>query len=292
MRCRGLTSRPRTLSTRVRRGPPCQLQGWYSGPTLAPYLGMTPFPLPRLLVVGGLLLALQGAAAAQAQPALPGYAVLGLDEVRLARGARVQPGAVGSTAGSVRLAPAVAVPGSVVADSVRGARSTRVGRLFCRLVSGGPFGPGTVGGPTVGGSPIPGCRALTTPVVDPALLAPVAVSAGASDLRVPARTGSAPIGPGAYAQVSVGKGSLLQLAGGDYQFRSIQLARAARLVCLEACRIGVAETVRMGPRAQLGAVQGLRPALVRLDVGGSVGVAFFASPRAIGAATILAPAGR
>jgi hypothetical protein len=248
----------------------------------------------RFLVVAvGLLGALRGQAAAQSQPVLREYAVLGLESVQVGTGARVQPGAVGASEGSVRLAAGAAVPGTVVADSVRVARSTRVGRLFCRIVAGGPFGPGTVGGPNAGGSPIPGCRTLTTPVVDPALLAPVPVAPGDGDLRIPDRTGSAPVGPGAFGTVSVGRGSLLQLSGGDYQVRSIRLARTARLVCLEECRIGVAENVRLGGRAQFGAAQGLSPTRVRVDVAGADldGVAFRAGARAVAAGTVFAPGG-
>lgn len=247
---------------------------------------------PLLLVAG--LLGLAGPAAAQSQPALPGYAVLGLESVRVGAGARVQPGAVGATAGTVWLAARAAVPGSVVADSVRIARSTRVGRLFCRLVSGGAFGPGVVGGPTVGGPPVPGCRALATPVVDPALLAPVAVAPGGADLSIPARTGSAPVAAGMFGAVTVGRGALLPLAGGAYQVRSIHLARAARLVCLEDCRIGVAESVRLGPRAQLGVAQGLvRANHARVDIAGAGDdpFVFRTGPKVIVAATIFAPTG-
>jgi hypothetical protein len=231
---------------------------------------------------------------AQSQPELPAYAVLGIDSVRVGRGVRVQPGAVGATAGSVQLGPGAAVNGSVVADSVRVTRSSRVGRLFCRLVTGGAFGRGVVGGPTVGGAPIPGCRVLATPVVDPALLAPIATVPGGADLVIPAHTGSAPIGPGAFGAITVGRGALLQLAGGAYQTRAIRLARGARLVCLEECRIGVAESVRLGRRAQLGAAQGLaRASRARVDIaaGGTEPFAFRSGPKAVVAATIFAPTG-
>jgi hypothetical protein len=242
------------------------------------------------LLAAGLLLGFERSAVGQTQPAPNGFALLGLESVRVGPGVRVQPGAVGATGGSIRLAARTMVPGSVVADSVRVARHARVGRLFCRVASGGAFGPGVVGGPTVGGAPIPGCRALTVPVVDPVLLMPVAVVPGSSDLAVPPRTGSAPVAAGAFGIVTVGRGSLLQLAGGAYQMRSIRLARAARLVCLDACRIGVAESVRVGSRAQLGAAQGLRPDRARIDVAGG-DVAFRTGPRAVVAATIFAPAG-
>ena len=223
------------------------------------------------------LVCLGGPVAAQTQPGLQNYALLGLESVRVGPGARVQPGAVGATAGSVRLAAGVAVPGTVVADSIRLARGTRVGRLFCRIVTGGA---------------ILGCHALGLPVIDPALLSPVAVTAGDTEMRIPARTGGSPVPAGAFGAVSVGRGSLLQLAGGEYQVRSIRLARGARLVCLAECRIGVAETVRLGARAQLGAVDGLPPARVRIDVAASSDdVVFRTGPGATVAGTIFAPGG-
>jgi hypothetical protein len=202
---------------------------------------------------------------------------------------------VTATTGNVRIAASSRVQGAVVAPSVRVARGVRVGRLFCATVSGGVFGPGVVGGPTVSGSTAPaGCLQLTSPVVDPALLAPVAVAPGAGDLSVAPRTASAPVAPGAYGAVVVERGSLLQLAGGgSYQVRSIRLARAARLVCLDDCRIGVAETVTMAPRAQLGAAKGLVDASrVRLDVTGVPLVpAFQSRALAVVAGTVFAPAG-
>ena len=245
------------------------------------------------LLVPALLLALASLAGAQSQPALRSFAILGLDEVRLGPNVRVQRGAVGATTGNVRLAASARVQGAVVAPSVRVARGVRVGRLFCGTVSGGAFGPGVVGGPTVGGAPSSGCLQLTTPVVEPALLAPVPVAPGTGDVSIPARMGSAPLAAGTYGAVVVGRGALLQLAGGAYQARSMRLARTARVVCLDSCRIGVAETVTLGARAQLGAGKGLVDASeVRLDVAGSpVAPAFRAGPNAVVAGTIFSPGG-
>jgi hypothetical protein len=188
-------------------------------------------PTLRLLLATSVLIGLCGPVAAQTQPALRDYAVLGVESVRVGPGTRVQPGAVGATTGSVRLAAGAAVP------------------------------------------------------------VPLAVTAGDADLGIPPRTGGAPVLPGAFGAVSVGRGSLLQLAGGDYQMRSIRLARGAQLVCLAECRIGVAEGVRLGPRARLGAADGLPPARVRVDVGAVDGVAFRTGSRAAVAATIFAPGG-
>jgi hypothetical protein len=205
---------------------------------------------------------------------------------------RVQPGSVGATTGTVRLAPAAQVSGAVVAGTVRVARRVRVGRLFCQVVSGSGFGAGVVGGPTVGGSPVPGCSQLTTPLVDPTLLVSIPVTPGTSDVQLGPRSSSAPLPPGAYGAVKVGRGSLLPLARGAYQMRSIRLSPTARLVCLDDCRIGVAENVRLGPMAQLGAVRGLSADHVRIDVAAGVpGAAFRAGPRTVVSGTVFAPTG-
>jgi len=246
------------------------------------------------LLVAPLVLALAGLAGAQSQPVLHAYAILGIDEVRLAPNVRVRPGAVGATTGNVRLAGASRVQGAVVAPSVRVARGVHVGRLFCGTVSGGVFGGGVVGGPVVGGSTGPGgCLQLTMPVVDPTLLASVPVAPGAEELTIPARTATVPVAPGAYGAVVVRRGALLELAGGAYQVRSIRLASAARLVCLDECRIGVGETVTLAARAQLGAAKGMVDAgEVRLDVAGSpVAPAFRTGPNAVVAGTVFAPTG-
>ena len=238
------------------------------------------------------LLGLPAGAFAQSQPVLRGYAVLGMDLVRIGPSVSVQPGSVGATTGTVRVATAAQVSGAVVAGSVRVARRVRVGRLFCQVVSGGGFGAGVVGGPTVGGSPVPGCAQLTTPLVDPTLLVPIPVTPGTTDEQLAPRSSSAPLAPGAYGAVKVGRGALLQLAGGAYQMRSIRVSPTARLVCLDDCRIGVAENVRLGPMAQLGAVKGLSADHVRIDVAAGVpGAAFRAGPGTVVSGTVFAPTG-
>src|SRR5262249_5132220 len=147
-------------------------------------------------------------------------------------------------------------------------------------------------GPTVGGSPVPGCSQLTMPLVDPTLLLPIPVTPGTVDVQVAPRSSRAPLAPGAYGAVRVGRGSLLQLSEGAYQMRSIRLSPTARLVCLDDCRIGVAENVRLGAMAQLGAVKGLSADHVRIDVAaGVLGAAFRAGPRTVVSGTVFAPTG-
>jgi hypothetical protein len=233
-----------------------------------------------------------GAQRAPVQPELHAYAVLGLEAVRLRRGARVPSGSVGAVNGSVRLGAATRVSGSVAADLVHvGPEANVGGNLFCRLVTGGRFGSGVVGGPSVQGGAVPGCLTLVTPLVDVTQIAVAAVTPGPDDLVIPPRTGSAPIAAGSYGRVSVGAGALLQLAGGTYEVRSIRLARRARLVCVAECRIGVLEDVVVRPRGQLGASASVRAENVRVDVTTTFDPGFRAGAESVLAATVVVPGG-
>src|SRR5262249_53226788 len=177
--------------------------------------------------------------------------VLGVSDVMLRPRVRVQTGSVGSTGGELRLASHVTVSGSAVADVVRIGNGTTVDPIFCRLVTGGAFGRGVVGGPSVQGAVLPPCQPMVEPVVDPALLAPVAVTPGTAEVRIPPGTGTSPYPPGSYAAITVGSGSLLQLADGDFQVQSITLAPRARLVCTGVCRIGVVRPGILPPGAPI-----------------------------------------
>ena len=230
------------------------------------------------LGVAVLLILSAGAGVAQQPPELSDYSVLGLESVHMKPGARAVSGAVGAVDGTVTLKHDARVAGTVVAGTVEIARDTRIGRTFCGIVIGTP--------------PLPACIAPPNPVVDPALLPLVTVTPGGTDLVVPTRTGIAPVPPGAFDEVKVGKGSVLTLSGGEYAARSIKLAAGAQLLCNEACHIGVAETVKLGPRAELGARGGLSPQSVRIDVaGGTRPPAFKGKPRSAVTGTIYAPAG-
>ena len=72
------------------------------------------------------LLGIPIGALAQSQPVLRGYAVLGMDLVRIGPSVSVQGGSVGATTGTVRVATAAQVSGAVVGGSVRVARRVRV----------------------------------------------------------------------------------------------------------------------------------------------------------------------
>ena len=230
------------------------------------------------LTIGTLLVLLARPASAQQPPALADYSVLGLESVTLKPSARLISGAAGAVDGTVTLRRGARVAGTVVAGTIELARETRVGRTFCGIVVGRP--------------PLPACILPPSPIVDPALLPLVSVVSGGNDLIVPKRTGIAPVPAGTFDEVIVGRGSLLTLSGGVYAARSIRVAADAQLLCDEACRIGVEESVTLGPRAELGARGGLGPQNVRIDIaGGATPPAFKGRARSAVTGTIYAPAG-
>jgi hypothetical protein len=224
---------------------------------------------------------LAGAQRVSAQPALGEYALLGVEGVRLGARVRVRSGGVGALAGTVMLGRGVRVAGAVAADMVRLQSQATIGRAFCRLVTRGAV---------VGHASLPLCQAFTPPLVDPGLLPVPLVTPGVEDLRIPARTGTAPMAPGSYADVVVGPGSLLQLAGGAYSARSIHVARGGRIVCAAACEIGVQESLVLRRSAELGAPRAAQADTMRVNLG-TVGetVAMRARTGAVVWATIYAP---
>ena len=115
---------------------------------------------------------------------------------------------------------------------------------------------------------------------------------GADDLLLAPHTGTAPVPAGSFADVRVGAGSLLQLQGGAYAMRSLRVARGGRVVCANACRIGVLGSVRLGRGATLGAASPQRASTARVDVAAAgPEAAFVARRRANVSATIFVPAG-
>jgi hypothetical protein len=210
-------------------------------------------------------------------PALPQYAVLGLTGVAVHRGSRVLAGAVGAVQGTVVVDGAARVTNVVAGPRIRLGRAADTGTLFCHLVSGPPT--------------LPSCNAFTDPLVDPALLVPVAVLPGTTDFRLPPHTGTAPMPAGSFRNVRIGTGSVLQLAGGAYAMRSLRIGRDARLVCASDCRIGVLGAVRLGRGAEFGSASPARASTVRVDLAATGPSAFVARRRANVSATIFVPAG-
>jgi len=166
----------------------------------------------------------------------------------------------------------------VAAPTVRLGLSAHTGTLFCHLVSGPPT--------------LPSCNAFTDPLLNPALLAPVPVTPGSTDLTLPPHTGTAPYPPGSFGDVRVGAGSVLQLYGGTYSARSLRVGRGGRVSCATACRIGVLGPVRLRRGAELGSSASIQANTARVDVAASGPLpAFVARARANVSATIFAPAG-
>src|SRR5262245_32082366 len=200
-----------------------------------------------------------------APPDPPAYAVLGLEGVTIRPESRVVSGAVGALGGAIRLRRQVRVT-EVAGPTIRLAAQVRTGTVFCHLVNGPPT--------------LPACNAFTDPLIDPARLASVPVVPGTNDFRIPPHTGTAPLPPGSFRDVRVGKGSVLQLDGGSYMMRSLRIAPQGRVVCAADCRIGVLGSVRLGRDAALGASTAARAGTARVDITlGGPRPAFVAQPR-------------
>ncbi len=236
------------------------------------------------VALGSLVAVGLGASVAVAQispppPLISAYAVLGLGDVTIRTGSRVLSGAVGSVGGTVRLGPQARVTSAVAGPTVRLGLGSHTGPLFCHLVSGPPT--------------LPSCNAFADPLLAPALLGVVAVVPGATDLRLPAHTGTAPVPAGNFRDVRVGAGSVLTLYGGAYSARSLRVGPAARVVCTTECRIGVAGPVRIGHGAEIGAAVSTHAEMARIDVAATGAVpAFIARARSNVSATVFAPGGR
>ncbi len=216
------------------------------------------------------------ASAADLSRSLGTYAVLGFESVDVRAGVHVASGDVAANRGTVTLGPGARVDGTVAASTVQLARTARVGGLFCDLVEGRVDAT---------------CGNVATPVVT-ATLPLVQVVAGSDAVAVPARAATAPLLPGAYADVTVGAGARLYLAGGHYAVRSLRVRTAGRLLCLAPCAISVREQVRIGRRARLAAGSPADGRLLRIDVEtGGPTAAFKAAPGAHVAATVYAPNG-
>lgn len=231
----------------------------------------------RVVVVGFGLIAVASATARE-QAEATGYAVLGLDQVTLQPGVRVEAGDVGVNRGSASIGRGVRVGGAVAADIVRLGRHVRLGSLQCRILEGTQV-------PT-------GCGVLTTPLVDSSRLTLVQALAGAAEVTVPPRASTAPLAPGAYGDVAVARHGLLLLAGGNYDVRSITLAPHGNLLCAGRCRIRVRDEVVLRRGAQLGATAPATTPDVSVEIeGNGHRPALKAEARSEVAATVYAPRG-
>ena len=180
-----------------------------------------------------------------------GYAVLGLEDVTLREGVRVEAGDVGANVGTVILGRGVMVAGSVAADTIRLVRSARAGQLFCVVIEG----PRKFS-----------CQTVSVPIIDPANLGLVQVLPGAANIDLRPRQRTAPLPAGSYGTVRVGARAFLVLAGGTYTFESIRLRTRSRLLCAADCRLGVEGRVRLGRAAHVGTTTSEGTVSVRIEV--------------------------
>jgi hypothetical protein len=229
-----------------------------------------------LFVAGLVLCGTPGVIRAQT-PRPASYAVLGLEDVTLRPGVRVEGGNVGANRGGVTLGAGVRVDGKVIADTITVRGRPRAGSLVCRLLVG---------------TRRLDCETLATPVVDLRSLEIIQVVPGAAQVLVPANANAAPLAPGSYGDIRVGRRGRLLLGGGVYSVRSITIGPRGRILCTAACRLSVQEHVRLRPRAVIGAVAPLDALAVRIDIEGSGrGPSFTSGPRTDVDATVYAPDG-
>lgn len=220
---------------------------------------------------------LAGASSVSAQTAAPDdpleYGIFGLESVTVGRKGRVL-GAVGVNDGTAKLARRAHVEGVVAADIIRLGRGAQVGGLTCTLV--------------VGGDGI--CEPHSGTLVPQSALAVVQVTAGLSDIVVPPHSRRVPLRADSYRRIRVGRGSTLQLEGGEYDIRSMELASRATISCVAPCRLSIARQLRLGRRATITGADGADPTIVRIDVQGErtrTGIRLGAGARVTG--TLYAP---
>lgn len=184
-------------------------------------------------VVGLLLLA--APVGAQTLPTSPlGWAIFGLEGVRIGAFSRVQ-GDVGTNAGDVTVRAGTRIEGALAGETLVLRRGTRATALYCVQVQGGRKD----------------CQRLPDPVVDNTTLPVVQVSPGNESVTLRRRARRVPLDAGRYRDVRVGSGAELMLAGGAYSFRSLDLDPRARLVCVTACQVSVRTSVSIGRRGRV-----------------------------------------
>jgi hypothetical protein len=188
-------------------------------------------------------------------------------------------GDVGSNNGTATVGQNVLVVGSVVGRIIKLRSGANPASLFCLLLQGKISNQA--------------CQAPTLPVVNTTDLPPVQVIPGTTPVNVPQGSSTSPIPAGAYGKVMVRSNATLMLAGGTFVVKSIQVGSRGRLLCADACQIGVADTVRLKPNAVLGGTSGTRAEQVRVNVAKtSKNTVFSAGKQTTVSAVVYAPGGR
>jgi len=206
------------------------------------------------------------------------YALFALGDMTLRDGVRAVDGDVGSNSGTTTVGKNVLVAGAVVGQTIMLRKDALTDSLFCLLLRGA--------------TSTAACQAATFPVVNASLLPPVQVVPGTATLSVPKGGSTSPIPPGAYGAVKVASQGTLTLAGGTYVFKSIRIGSRGKLVCADACQMGVAGQVTVRSNALLGGTGGTRPEQIRVNIAKiSQKAVFSADKRANVAAVVYAPGG-
>jgi hypothetical protein len=193
--------------------------------------------------------------AARAQVTAPehplDYGLFALERLQVGPRSRID-GAVGVNDGEARIGRRTTVAGVVAADVIRLGRRVKTEGVTCTLVVGGK-------------EP---CVPLIGQLVPQTALEVVQVVAGPGDVIVPRHARRVALAAGSYRRVRVGRGSSLTLAGGDYDFQSLDVRARGTLACAAACRVRVTQKVVLGRRARIESADATDPALVRIDVEG------------------------
>lgn len=203
------------------------------------------------MVLGAWLVASPSALRAEPPSDAGAYAVFAIQRATIGGRARVQ-GDVGCLFDALALGPGTRVTGAAAAPMIVLRRRARAaGGYFCTTLDGAAT-----------------CATLPNPLI----ASPEIVLVGAPsnvDVSAAKRTkASSPLAPGSYGRLSAGAAAEVTLAGGDYQFESIDLAARARLLCLAACTLTVRGRARVGQAGRLGAGEGVAPDTVALRIAG------------------------
>ncbi len=225
------------------------------------------------------------------------YAVFGLDSVTLRAKVTVEGGDVGvnAPAGILTLMRRAQVDGAAAATTVRVGQQAGAEALFC--VGHEPVGPTEPSGTTAGAMDADAtgvvCGPMTHPVLGAASFPVVQAHPGTERLRVEPAAFLGPLDPGAYGPVRVGDMARLELAGGEYDFRSLWVGYRSQLTCRQACTIRVARYATIRERAVLGAETPTDAGSMRLEIAGGRGssAAFRVYRRATVNAVVYAPNG-
>ncbi len=226
-------------------------------------------------IVGSVL---GGAAIGAAAP--PGdvtaYGVFGIQQTTIGSRARVK-GDVGCFFGEVSLGQSTRVSGAAAAPSIHLRRRARaLGGYFCSMLDGGDATCGTLPNPLV---------------VTPSLVL-VGPPSNVDVSVAPRGKATTPVQAGAYGKLTAGTAAEVTLAGGTYQFESIDVGARAKVLCLAACDVTVRGQVKVGQAARLGAVDSIAAAAAVVRIAGSgTNTALDAKSRADIRGTIYAPSG-